>query len=267
MAVVLVTGCSSGFGRAAAIGFAEAGHTVVATMRNLAKAAGLAEAAPNLDVAQLDVTDRASRARAVQEAVERYGRIDVLVNNAGVSVLGPAEEIPEEVARDLFETNFWGPYALIREVLPGMIDAGTGRIVNVTSIGALLTPGFYSVYCATKHALDALTLGLDIELQQFGIRCVTVVPGGFNTAIAANRVDTDRPDSRYRRATPAIREWEERIAPRTDLSPVTAAILEAATAEKPHARYLVGEGTTDLLIPVVAEGERIHDLLMARDAV
>jgi NAD(P)-dependent dehydrogenase (short-subunit alcohol dehydrogenase family) len=148
-----------------------------------------------------------------------------------------------------------------------MIDAGTGRIVNVTSIGALQTPGFYSVYCATKHALDALSLGLDIELQQFGIRCVTVVPGGFNTAINANRVDTARPDSRYRRAEPAIRAFEERIAPRTDLTPVTAAILEAATADPPRARYLVGEGTTKLLIPVVAEGEHIHDVLMERDKV
>jgi NAD(P)-dependent dehydrogenase (short-subunit alcohol dehydrogenase family) len=267
MSVVLVTGCSSGFGRAAALAFAQAGHTVVATMRNPAKAAGLDGQAPGLEVAQLDVTDPASRARAVDQAIERHGRIEVLVNNAGVSVLGPAEEIPEEVARDLFETNFWGPYALIREVLPGMIEAGTGRIVNVTSIGALLSSGFYSVYCATKHALDALSLGLDIELQQFGIRCVTVVPGGFNTAIAANRVDTDRPDTRYRRAAPAIRAFEERIAPRTDLSPVTAAILEAATADQPRARYLVGEGTTDLLIPVVAEGERIHELLMARDKV
>jgi NAD(P)-dependent dehydrogenase (short-subunit alcohol dehydrogenase family) len=267
MSVVLITGCSSGFGRAAAVGLALAGHTVVATMRNPERAGGLDGEAPNLEVAQLDVTDPASRTRAVQEAVERHGCIDVLVNNAGVSVLGPAEEIPDGVARDLFETNFWGPYALIREVLPGMVEAGTGRIVNVTSIGALLTPGFYSVYCATKHALDALTLGLDIELQQFGIRCVTVVPGGFNTAIAANRVDTDRPDSRYRRALPAIRAWEDRIAPRTDLSPVTAAILEAATAEPPRIRYLVGEGTTELLVPVVAEGERIHAALRARDEV
>ena len=267
MSVVLVTGCSSGFGRAAAIGFARAGHTVVATMRNLAKAAGLDGEAPNLEVAQLDVTDPLSRSRAVQEAMEQHGQIDVLVNNAGVSVLGPAEEIPDDVARDLFETNFWGPYALIREVLPGMTEAGTGRIVNVTSIGALLTPGFYSVYCATKHALDALTLGLDIELQQFGIRCVTVVPGGYNTAIATNRVDTDRPDSRYRRSRPAIQAWEERIAPRDDVAPVTAAILEAATAEAPRVRYLVGEGTTEMLVPVVAEGERIHAALRARDKV
>ena len=267
MAVVLITGCSSGFGRAAATAFAAAGHDVVATMRDPTAATGLGDGTPGITVARLDVTDPASRRAALGVVRSRHGRLDVLVNNAGISALGPAEEIGEDVARAMFETNFWGPYALMREALPALRDSGRGRIVNVTSIGALLSSGFYSVYCATKHALDALSLGLDVELQQFGIRCVTVVPGGFNTSIAANRIAVAAPQSRYPRSEQAIREYEDRLATRSDLSPVVDAILAAATDPSPRARYLVGEGTTRLLDGAVAEGERVHEALRARDAV
>jgi NAD(P)-dependent dehydrogenase (short-subunit alcohol dehydrogenase family) len=176
--------------------------------------------------------------------------------------------MPEEVFRRQFETNFFGPFALIKAVLPSMRANHTGRIVNVTSIGALMSSGFYSAYCATKHALDAISLGMDIELQQFGIRVVTVVPGGFNTSIVANRVhEAERPDSLYPRARTAIDEYEARMVGKDDLSPVTDAIITAATAPDPRPRYLVGTGTAELLVPVVAEGEKIHMALRARDAV
>jgi len=266
MAVVVITGCSTGFGRAAALAFAEAGHTVVATMRDLAKADGLGQVSPLLTVCQLDVVDADSRRAAVLTTLERHGRIDVLVNNAGISSLGPAEEMPDTIVRAMFETNFFGPFALIKDVLPSMVHNDTGRIVNVTSIGALLSSGFYSVYCSTKHALDALTMGIDIELQQFGIRAVSVVPGGFNTSIVANRIAADRPETLYPRAKLAIEAYEERVGTRNDLTPVTEAIIEASTAAEPAARYLVGEGTTELLVGVVAEGERIHQVLRDRDA-
>jgi len=266
MAVVVITGCSTGFGRAAALGFAESGHTVVATMRDLAKADGLGEVSPLLTLCQLDVVDAGSRRAAVETVLGSHGRIDVLVNNAGISSLGPATEMPDSIVRSMFETNFFGPFALTKEVLPSMVDNGTGRIVNVTSIGALLSSGFYSVYCATKHALDALSMGMDIELQQFGIRVVSVVPGGFNTSIVANRIAAERPDTLYPRARLAIEAYEERMTTRNDLTPVTSAIIEAATAPEPSARYLVGEGTTELLVGVVAEGERIHQVLRDRDA-
>ena len=265
MSVVLITGCSSGFGRAAALAFGDAGHTVVATMRS-PKRDGLDGGSSNITVEALDVTDRADRTRAVQRTIDRHGGVDILVNNAGSIVLGPTNEIPEAVAREQFETNFWGAYGLIREVLPTMIANGHGRIVNVTSIGALLTLGFFTLYCATKHALDALTLGLDIELQPFGIRAVSVVPGGYATNLAANRVRTDRPDSRYPQAQAVIRAWEQRIASVPDVSPVTNAILEAATADRPAPRYLVGEGIAQLAGPLIEEGERIHEALRARAA-
>jgi NAD(P)-dependent dehydrogenase (short-subunit alcohol dehydrogenase family) len=267
MAVVLITGCSSGFGRAAAIGFAERGHQVVATMRNLAKADGLGEV-PGVTLEELDVADGDSRRSCVGRVVDRFGVVDVLVNNAGISALGPAEEIPDDVAMRQWETNYFGPFDLMRLVLPSMREHHTGRIVNVTSIGAISTSGFYSQYCATKHALDALSFGMDIELQQWGIRVVTVVPGGFSTAMATNRVrEAMIPDSIYARAATTMEEYEERLAGKTDLTPVTAAILAAAFDAEPKMRYLVGSGRAEQLKDLVAEGERLHAQLRARDAL
>ena len=275
MSVVLITGCSSGFGRAAAEAFAAHGDQVVATMRSPARATGPGGAAEGLDrvegvvLDQLDVVDADSRAGAVERTLDRFGRIDVLVNNAGISALGATEEMPDEVFRNQFETNFFGPFALMKEVLPSMRANDTGRIVNVTSIGALMASGFYSAYCATKHALDAISQGMDIELQQFGIRVVTVVPGGFNTSIVKNRVlEAEQPDTLYPRARRAIEEYEARMnVGRDDLTPVTDAILAAAFDPEPQARYLIGSGTAELLIPIVAEGEQVHAELRARDAV
>jgi NAD(P)-dependent dehydrogenase (short-subunit alcohol dehydrogenase family) len=266
MSVVLITGCSSGFGRAAALAFAERGDQVVATMRNTGKAGGL-DTVDGIVVDRLDVVDPESRSSAISRTLERFGRIDVLVNNAGVSALGPAEEIPERVMRDQFETNFFGPFALMREVLPSMRENQTGRIVNITSIGAVMTSGFYSDYCATKHALDAISLGMDIELQQFGIRVATVVPGGFTTSMVSNLIDTQRPDTLYPRYAQTLAEYKGRMSGKEDLSPVTEAVIAAATDPQPRARYLVGSGSAEMLRTIVEEGEKVHAFLFAREAV
>jgi NAD(P)-dependent dehydrogenase (short-subunit alcohol dehydrogenase family) len=266
MAVVLITGCSSGFGRAAALGFAGRGDQVVATMRNTSKADGL-DAVDGVVVDELDVVDPASRAGAIARSLERFGRIDVLVNNAGVSALGPAEEIPEQVMRDQFETNFFGPFALMREVLPSMRANRTGRIVNITSIGAIMTSGFYSDYCATKHALDAISLGMDIELQPFGIRVTTVVPGGFTTSMVSNLIRTERDDTIYQRFAVTLEEYKGRMSGKEDLSPVTEAIIAAATDPEPKPRYLVGSGSAEMLRTIVDEGEKVHAYLRSREAV
>lgn len=265
MPVVLITGCSSGFGRAAALAFAARGDQVVATMRNTAKAGAL-DAVEGVAVDELDIVDADSRARAIARTLTRFGRIDVLVNNAGVSALGPAEEIPERVMRDQFETNFFGPFALMREVLPSMRANNTGRIVNVTSIGALMASGFYSDYCATKHALDAISLGMDIELQPFGIRVTTVVPGGFTTSMVANLIRTERADTMYPRFAKTLEEYKGRMSGKDDLSPVTDAILAAASDPEPRARYLVGTGSAEMLRTIVDEGERVHTFLRSREA-
>lgn len=274
MAVVLITGCSSGFGREAAKGFAERGHDVVATMRDPDRAlasGGRAEGLDRVDrvvVEPLDVADDQSRRSAIERVLARFGRVDVLVNNAGISALGPTEEIPDDIFRSQFETNFFGPWELIKLVLPSMREHSTGRIVNVTSIGAQMTSGFYTAYCASKHALDGLSAGLDIELQQWGIRCVTVVPGGFTTSMVDNRVrEAMRPDSIYRQGAPAIAAYEQRMQGKPDLSPVVEALVAAAFDAEPRMRYLVGTGTAELLVPVVAAREQVHAVQRARDAI
>src|SRR5439155_15434038 len=138
MTVVIVTGCSTGIGLRTAVAFAGNGDTVVATMRNTAKANGLRKAAADagveVEVVALDVTSDASARSAVADVLGRHGRIDVLVNNAGVGLSGPVEDFPEDQARAAMETNFWGPVRLARLVLPAMRAHGSGVIVNMSSM-------------------------------------------------------------------------------------------------------------------------------------
>lgn len=189
MPVVLITGCSTGIGLRTAVAFADAGDKVVATMRNLDKADGLRKAAADagveVDVVALDVTDDSSARAAVEDVLARHGRIDVLVNNAGVGLSGAVEDFSEEQARAAIETNFWGPVRMARLVLPGMRAQGSGVIVNVSSITGRL-PAFpcYGFYAAGKHALGALSESLTAEVAPFGIRVVCVEPGYYDTALS-----------------------------------------------------------------------------------
>jgi NAD(P)-dependent dehydrogenase (short-subunit alcohol dehydrogenase family) len=189
MAVVLITGCSTGIGLHTAIAFAEHGDTVVASMRNTGKADGVrklaADAGVEVDVVELDVTDAASAGAAVADIAARHGRIDVLVNNAGVALSGAIEDFPEDQARAGFETNVWGPVRMARLVLPGMRAQGSGVIVNVSSfLGRIPSFPTYGFYVAGKHALGALSESLAGEVAPFGIRVVCLEPGYYATALA-----------------------------------------------------------------------------------
>ncbi len=196
MAVVLITGCSSGFGLEAALGFARQGDTVCATMRNLAKADPLRKRAADegvaVDLEALDVTDDASVSAGIAAVVERHGPIDVLVNNAGVGYGGPVETIPLDAAQALMDTNFWGAVRTTRAVLPSMRERRTGVIVNVTSLSGLIPGALYTgMYAASKHALGALSEALATEVAPFGVRVVCVAPGFFATEITTNSEATD----------------------------------------------------------------------------
>jgi NAD(P)-dependent dehydrogenase (short-subunit alcohol dehydrogenase family) len=194
MSVVLITGCSTGIGLRTAVAFARNGDTVVATMRNTAKADGLhkaaADAGVEVEVVALDVTSDASARSAVADVLGRHRRIDVLVNNAGVGLSGPVEDFPEDHARAAMETNFWGPVRMTRLVLPAMRAQGSGVIVNVSSMTGRL-PAFpcYAFYAAGKHAIGALSESLATEVAPFGIRVVCVEPGYYDTALS-DTVDT-----------------------------------------------------------------------------
>ena len=181
--VVLITGCSSGIGRATAAHLAAAGHTVIATARRVDDLAELAAA--GCRTLALDVTDEASMRAAVEAVEGTHGRIDVLVNNAGYSQSGAVESVPLARTRVQFETNVFGPLRLTQLVLPGMRHRGSGRIVNVSSMGGRLVFPGGGVYHASKYALEALSDALRYELRPFGIAVVLVEPGLIRTKFAA----------------------------------------------------------------------------------
>jgi NAD(P)-dependent dehydrogenase (short-subunit alcohol dehydrogenase family) len=182
MATWFITGCSTGLGRALATAALDRGETVVLTARNTTAIDDLAASYPDTSLAlALDVTDDAQRRKAVDSAVERFGGIDVLVNNAGHGYRAAVEEASDDQVRELFATNFLGPVALIREVLPSMRERRTGTIVTISSGGVRSCPIGAGHYVATKAALEALTTSLGKELKPLGITVITVEPGAFRT--------------------------------------------------------------------------------------
>ncbi len=182
--VVLVTGASEGIGAACAAEFAASGAKVAVASRNLEK---LRAAAPEGALAvAADVTTGAGRQEIVGRTLERYGAIDILINNAGAGIYQPSWEIPLEDARYLMELNFFAPLALTQLVVPGMRQRKSGMIVNVGSIGGKVTLPWLTVYSATKYALGALTEGQRVELMRDGIRTMIVCPGYVQTRFQQN---------------------------------------------------------------------------------
>ncbi len=183
--VWLITGTSSGFGRAIAEAALAAGDTVVATARRPETLDDLVKAHPGRAVAlALDVTDAARAADAVDEVMRRYGRIDVLVNNAGRGHVGAVEETTDRELRDLMDLHFFGPAALTRLVLPHMRRQGAGAIVQMSSMGGRMSFPGVGAYSATKFALEGLSQALAAEAASFGIKVLIVEPGSFRTGLA-----------------------------------------------------------------------------------
>ena len=180
---VVITGASSGFGRETVKLFHQKGWNVVATMRSPEKETELA-GLDGVFLTRLDVTDKASIASAVASAVDRFGAIDVLVNNAGYGTLGALEAAPDDVIRQQFEVNLFGLIEVTKAVLPGMRARRSGVIVNVSSVGGRLTFPFCTLYHATKFAVEGLTESLQYELNPLGIRLKIVEPGGYKTNFA-----------------------------------------------------------------------------------
>ena len=178
----LVTGCSTGIGRAIAAAALDAGHSVVVTARRPETVQDLVDAHPGRAVAvALDVTDRAQIADAVAAADSAFGGLDVLVNNAGYGYLSAVEEGDDAEVRALFDTNFFGAVDMIKAVLPGMRAQAGGHVVNVSSMTGIVTNPPNTYYSCTKHALEALTEGLAKEVGPLGIKVSALEPGAFQT--------------------------------------------------------------------------------------
>src|SRR5258705_4414283 len=180
--VWLITGASSGFGRAIADAALARGDAVVAAARRTEALSDL-DGVERAHVASLDVTDAVQRQAVIAEALERFGRIDVLVNNAGRTQVGAVEETTDEELRALFELHFFAPAALTRAVLPHMRRQGGGAIVQMSSVGGQVTAAGFGAYCATKFALEGLTQTLRDEVAGFGIHTLIVEPGAFRTGL------------------------------------------------------------------------------------
>jgi NAD(P)-dependent dehydrogenase (short-subunit alcohol dehydrogenase family) len=181
----LITGCSTGLGRALANAVIGAGHNAVVTARDVGKVADLAEANPGRVLAvALDVTEPAQVTSAVRQAEERFGGVDVLVNNAGYGYRAAIEEGDDADVRALFEAHFFGAVAMIKAVLPGMRARRSGAIVNISSIGATVTPVGSGYYSAAKAAIEGMSGALRGELEPLGISVTVVEPGAFRTDFA-----------------------------------------------------------------------------------
>lgn len=182
MSTWLITGCSSGLGRNLAQAVLKHGDHAVVTARNLSAVQEIAASYPDTALAlSLDVTDPAQITRAVRQAEARFGGVDVLVNNAGHGYRAAVEEADETEVAELFATNFFGPVALIKAVLPGMRKRHKGTIVNLSSIAARVTAPGSGYYSATKCALEGLSRGLREEVGPLGIQVIVVEPGQFRT--------------------------------------------------------------------------------------
>jgi NAD(P)-dependent dehydrogenase (short-subunit alcohol dehydrogenase family) len=186
----LITGVSSGLGRAFAAGALEAGHRVVGTVRREGDAEAFAVLAPDrAHPLLLDVTDHAAIPAAVADAEDRAGPIDVLVNNAGYGHEGALEESSMEDLQRQFAANVFGPVAMIKAVLPGMRERRRGHIVNVTSMGGFITMPGITFYCGSKFALEGITEALGLEVAGFGIKVTALAPGQFRTDWAGRSMD------------------------------------------------------------------------------
>jgi NAD(P)-dependent dehydrogenase (short-subunit alcohol dehydrogenase family) len=180
--VWFITGCSSGFGRALAERVLLHGHRCVVTARNAGQIADIVAAHPKAALAlALDVTDERQRRDAIARAEDAFGRIDVLVNNAGHGYSAAIEEGDESDIRAMFDTNFFGLAAMTRSVLPGMRARARGHIINISSIGGLVANPASGYYCATKFAVEGLSEALAKEVAPLGIRVTIIEPGPFRT--------------------------------------------------------------------------------------
>lgn len=182
---ILITGCSSGFGKATAIHFLARGWNVIATMRS--PKPDSFEADDSLLVTPLDVTDAASIGKAIGEGIARFGKIDAVVNNAGIGLLAATEATPDEVVRQVFDTNTFGLMAVNRAIIPHMRQRGSGTIINVTSSIGIVPMPYLSTYAASKWAVEGYSEALAYELGAHGIRVKLVEPGlAPDTEFAAN---------------------------------------------------------------------------------
>mgnify|MGYP005844834791 CR=1 FL=1 len=242
--VWFVTGCSSGLGRALCERLLESGARVVCTARNTSTIADLRERhGERAIILPLDVTDPASVQSAVQRALDRAGRIDVVVNNAGYGLVGALEEVDEDSVKAAFDANVYGVYRVTRAVLPHMRERRSGHILNVSSMmGVIGAPGF-TFYSATKFAVEGMTEALAGEVKGFGIKVTIVEPGPFRTDFRSRSMKAAPPLEAYAETVGKFRQMLRETDGKQPGDPRRAAdaMMIAVGSEEPPLRLPLGE--------------------------
>ncbi len=260
MKVILITGASSGMGYETAKILAQKGHKVYGAARRVEKIEPLAEF--GVTAIRMDITDEQSIVDAVKTIIEKEGRIDVLINNAGYGYFGAIEDVTMAEAKRQFEVNIFGLARLTQEVLPYMRAQKSGRIVNLASVAGHVTMCFGAWYNATKYALEAISDALRMEVRSFGIDVVIIEPGAIKTdwgIIAADHLRDSAKNSAYKdRAIPAADFMHKLYTSNIPTNPakISKKIAHAAVCRHPKTRYMTGQGAKFMVF--------MHSLLPTR---
>jgi NAD(P)-dependent dehydrogenase (short-subunit alcohol dehydrogenase family) len=266
---VLITGCSSGIGRATALELAQRGWKVYATARKQESISDLAEG--GCEILALDVTDEDSRRRAVQHVIDAEGAVGVLINNAGYSQSGAVESVPIDQVRQQFETNVFGLLRMCRLVLPGMRAQHWGKIVNLSSMGGKLTFPGGGIYHASKYAVEALSDAMRFEVRGFGVDVIIIEPGLIVTnfgGTAAGSVQAEGDDGAYAEFNRHVAKLTEEAykGPMAKLGAgpeaVATTIADAISARRPKARYPITPSARLMMGQRRLVPDRVWDMLM-----
>lgn len=271
--VVLITGCSSGFGKQISIALAEAGYQVIATMRDVTKKEPLLQEASarsiedRLHIIPLDVTKQDSIAQAIDQTLQLFGKIDILINNAGYATGGFTEEIPLEDWRNQFETNFFGAVATTQAVLKPMREQRSGLIINMSSICGQFGFPMLGPYAASKHALEGFSESLRLEMLPFGIKVVLIEPGPYRTDIWEKSIEAAAfsPESPYHTFLEYLQRQAKHNAMHSgDPEEVFHTVLRIVKASNPSFRYPVGKSIKSLLFSKKILPWRFIELLVKK---
>ncbi|MBM9500768.1 SDR family oxidoreductase [Leptospira sp. 201903071] len=245
---ILITGTSSGIGRAAAKHFQSKGWNVIATMRSPEKEKDL-QNLPNLICLPLDVTKPETIQKAIQDGINHFGEIDVLVNNAGYGLVGPFEGASKEQIQRQFDTNVFGAMDVIRNILPHFRKNKKGNIINVASMGGRITFPLYSLYHSTKWALEGFTESLQYELIPFGIRVKLIEPGAIATDFIGRSSDStvEKSPAEYKPFADAVFGTMEKAMMTSSSEAVAKVIYKAANDSSRRLRYVIGMDAKSLL--------------------
>ena len=248
--VWLITGCSTGFGRAFATRALEAGYSVAVASRKKSDIEDIVSKFPETSLAvTLDVTKPTEIQSAVKATIERFGQIDVLINNAGIGYFGAIEESEEAEVRRMFELNFFGLANLTKEVLPLMRSQKSGHIINVASIGGLYSFPALGFYNATKYAVDGYSEALSKEVAPLGIKVTIVAPGGFRTDWAGRSAnETPGQIADYKDTANATQAWLRSVDGNQAGNPVKAAeaVIKVVESKNPPLRLLLGKDAVEI---------------------